>query len=169
MGARDGVDVRDVSGMDGIRLIAWASDDGGPLWRMDKRYGIPEVSVDKLHELIGDGNATVTVGLEAKSQPQDYCSAGASVFVKLTSNQDKACLEETQEEALHLATYFLAKGVNRAQSVLAQALGNDQPELINVEPLSDSAPPKKAVKNQAASSGKSKKPRGIKNKPNFRR
>lgn len=170
MGNRDGVDVFDVSGMDGVRLVAWAADDQGPLWDMNKKYLIPEDTVEKLQELIGDGNATVTVGVEAKTQPQDYCSAGASVFVKLTCDQDEGCLEQTQREAIHLATRFLADGLNRAQDILHQALGLEAPEQIVVKPSSDNAPPRKATKNRVMiGGGKRKSSGGIKNKPNFRR
>jgi hypothetical protein len=62
MGEEDlGVDVLDVTDFYSLRAEVFLQDDKvKPFWKNVKREELPEEYMDKLKEILGDGNATVS-------------------------------------------------------------------------------------------------------------
>lgn len=120
------LDVVDVGGSDGVRRRMQVKLQGEPepVWQ-EQDNPVPEERMDEINELLGDGAATVTVGLELKTAA-NFDSAGASVYVKLTCNQDNETINKTHALATELAEEYLGEGYIRANNMLAAVRAKDQ-------------------------------------------
>jgi hypothetical protein len=158
-----------------VRLVYHAVDEtGAVLQERNVLLQIPEKVMDDLEKLIGDGNATITVGKEIKVS-EDYKTAGSSAYIKLTCNQDIKTILEAREIANTLVLAFAQQGYEQAQYTLDRLLGKDtnppEPLRIQVVEETDNKIPSKEqdpepLRKQRQGIG----PRPIlKNKPNFRR
>lgn len=125
-----GLDVYDVGGLNkvSVRMTVFFEDREKPIWARQDSPEIPEEYVAKLEELVGDGNATVTVGLDVKTSVDFGNSAGCSVFVKLTCGQDESSVSETAAVAQSLAVQYLEPGWEEAALVLRRCRGQDEEE-----------------------------------------
>lgn len=131
----------DNGGLEGITVMIDVELDKLPLTSQRTRPSIPEDYMDRLENLLGDGRATVTLGLEAKTNEDFGNSAGCTVFIKLTCDQSEDKVNETRLIAQELAEGFVEEGQQRAKRILDQARG------IEVEP----APPPVEAKKPATS------------------
>lgn len=112
----------DVSAMDRVRVNAAVSDSKGALWSNTTYFSIPEDIMEDLQDLLGDGNASVTVGNNVAVS--DYGNkAECSVFVKLTCAQDLGSVERTREIGQALALRFVEDGLAQAEQILNKFLG----------------------------------------------
>ena len=133
----------DHGGSDHVLILVEVVLDRSPLKTERYRFEIPEDYMDRLEKLLGDGRASVTFGLDAKTS--DYGnSAGCSVFIKLTCDQSWEKVNETRLVAQELAELFVKEGQQRAQRILDQALGKETPapEAIAPPPKETKAPSK---------------------------
>lgn len=131
MTATDRLDVVDVEGTDGIRVSMRVRHDQHhrlekPFWQKEVRLPVPDEVRDRFNECLGDANATVTVGLDMKTV-EGFDSAGASVYVKLTCNQDEASIRKTHALAQELAAKFVDDGHAEACTLMNQARGLPNP------------------------------------------
>lgn len=177
----------DNGGLDGITTTLEVVLDKLPLKSECKRFRIPEDYMDRLEKLLGDGRATVTFGLEVKTNEDFGNSAGASVFVKLTCDQSEAMVNETRAVAQELAELYVEEGQARAKRILDGARGittGDAPpeEPVETKPAPASSKPKVVPKKAEPSApdtetdpeprAQAAKPAGARiklKKPNFRR
>lgn len=91
-----------------------------------------------IEDLLGDGNATVTVGLDVKQSVDYGNAAGCSVFIKLTCNQDEETIEKTHAIACRLAEKYVDEGQAKAAKILNRARGyedEDDDEEVVEEPV----------------------------------
>lgn len=142
------------------RLSYFAQDDQGEREETVVHLPIPEDTMDELEALLGDGQATVTVGKDIKMS-ENYKTAGSSCFVKLTCNQDINTVLKTREIATTLALAFVEQGFEQSQYVLQRLCG------IDVDP----PPPLEIEHGKADPEPGRKQPpkKPATNKPSFRR
>lgn len=171
-----------------VRLVYSAKDQDGRVREWDVELPIPEETMDELEQLIGDGNATVTVGKELKVS-EDYRTAASTAWVKLTCNQDLQTILKAREIGTALALGFAQQGYEQARFVLDKMAGLDAeppPPLIveavdgevgaEAQTISRPKKVKPKAKNQDPEPHRKQRPgpgpRPIlsgKNKPSFRR
>lgn len=158
----------DVSTLDRVRVGAEVCDSEGPLWSDTKYFPIPEDIMEEIQDLLGDGNASVTVGNDVAVS--DYGNkAGCSVFVKLTCNQDEESIERTRQVGQRLALRFAEDGLARAEQVLNKFLGKPTKE-IEEQSFVDSTVKKTAAKGKVPKKiGTTKTLLKGKKTPSFRR
>jgi hypothetical protein len=165
--AENDLDVIDVSGTDGVSLIAEVVLSDEPFWSKKDRFPIPEEYMEKLHELIGDGSATVTVGMEMKDSA-NYSSAGCSVYVKLTCGQDLDSINAARDAAHKMALKFSKQGWEHARFILDSALGK-QPtppkSMVKIEDGTVTVEEQDKTPKKVKASGQ--KSKIIKDKPRF--
>lgn len=78
--------------------------------------------MDRLEELIGDGNASITVGAEMKFS--DFGNGyNSSVFVKLTCGQDMDTILATRDLGQELAARFVNDGFDEMHAAYNKAIG----------------------------------------------
>lgn len=180
-----GLDVVNVGFMDGVRrhlFVKFNQTDTneGPFWDVWERPEMSKEDQAQVNELLGDGNATVTVGMDMKTSGDYGNAAGCTVYVKLTCNQDDDSLDRANEIATDLAAKFMDEGHAKACKLLNSARGLPDPS-----DKSGSEPRKKVevVKDYVTASAKAKTPakkgpiakktgsnKGLTaKKPNFRR
>lgn len=126
-----------------VRLVRKAVYEDG---RVDERrvdLPIPEETMDELQKLIGDGNATVTVGAEIKVA-EDFKTAGSTAWVKLTCNQDLKTVLETREIATTLTRAFAQQGYEQIRHVVDKTYGRptEEPPPLVIEVTSEGGPAK---------------------------
>lgn len=160
------------------RLSYFAFDENGEGEEVVVNLPLPEETMDELEELVGDGNATLTVGKDLKVS-EDYKTAGSSCFLKLTCNQDLETVLKTREIGTTLALAFAEQGFEQAQYVMDKMCGRDVQPPPPLEVTSSTSKKKKAAKakskdvdpepnrKQTPKAG-TKRP-VLKNKPSFRR
>jgi hypothetical protein len=172
----------DHGGLDGVYVSVDTVLDKLPLTSESKRSPIPEDFMDRLEKLLGDGRATLTYGLDVKTNEDFGNAAGCSVFVKLTCDQSEAVLDEARIAAHEIAERFVAEGQLRAKRILDGARGiiNEEPAPEATKPAPAASKPRVVPKKAEASStevdpeprAQAVKPAGKKimlKKPNFRR
>jgi hypothetical protein len=173
----------DNGGLDGITVAIDVTLDKLPLTSQSTRPPIPEEYMDRLESLLGDGRATVTFGLDVKTNEDFGNAAGCTVYVKLTCDQSEEKVNETRLIAQELAQHFVKEGQQHAQRILDEARGkvpDSEPEPKPTESKKPSlkTPLRKPVPKKAESekdpeprsqSSPSKKPLSLKGKPSFRR
>jgi hypothetical protein len=160
----------DISGTEGIRLNVRVKLEGQEVLNEPTRPPIPEEYMDRLRSIVGDGNATVTVGLDAKTGEYSN-SAGASAFVKLTCGQNEESVEAARQLAEEIAVRAVESGKRRADIILAGAMGQPVPEDAPHGPIKNLTPTK-ALADIEERSQASIKPRVSsigKGKPSFKR
>jgi hypothetical protein len=170
-----GVEVLDVAGTDGIFFCAevFLDGDAKPLWQKIERSRIPEDWMDKLEEIVGDGNAAVTVGMDMKSS-ENFNTAGCSVFVKLTCGQTLDQVNAARDAAHKMALSFVYEGYEHAKFVLDQARGieRDPPEgMVKQRHLPEEERPPKKTKSKDPEPDRGQKRDHVKliGAPKFRR
>lgn len=83
--------------------------------------GLPEGWMDAYKEVVGDGQASVTVGTDMGLK--DFGNgATATVFVKLTCGQDQQSLNRAAELATGLAIHYADQARSMAETRLQQAV-----------------------------------------------
>jgi hypothetical protein len=116
------LEVVDVSLLDRVLVIASAYQGDYALEDYYETFTIPEEYMDELAAIIGDGNASMSVGDEMKVS--DFGNAaGCFVNVKLTCGQTEEEIHAAHALAQKLAKKFCLKGFNEMSGLLAQALG----------------------------------------------
>lgn len=153
-----------------ILLVCLAQDEDGLIHEERNYLTIPEDTMDALEDLLGDANATVTVGKEIKVS-ENYKTVSSACYVKLTCNQSVDKVLETREAATSLALGFAEQGYARAKHILdrMQGIESEEPEPLLVDM---SPPPKKKTQSKGGEPGRRQKSRPVlkgKNKPTFRR
>ena len=98
--------------------------DTGDTWEKRYAFPIPEETMSELEDLIGDGNATVTVGKEFKAS-EDFKTAGSTAWVKLTCGQNLDTILKAREIATTLALGFAEQGFEQAQYVMDKMCGRE--------------------------------------------
>lgn len=136
------LDVVDLSAMDHVRQIAYVNIGRKVHWRIEREVRVPMSTVNKMQEILGDGNATVTVGLDVKQSVDYGNSAGCSVFVKLTCNQDEDSIEKAHNIATELAKKWVDDGQSEAAVILNRARGfeDEEEEPSNPKPAASRKP-----------------------------
>jgi hypothetical protein len=172
--AAPSVDVLDVSETDRVTVIAEAfiPEIKEPVFRKTASFPIPEEYMDKIEDLIGDGSASITVGVDLK-RSQDYRTAGCFVSVKLTCGQDKDTLIKAQSVARNMAISFAQSGFEDASVALEEVCNGNKPKLA--EPPKSLVPKKatKTIKKEEAdpepNRGQSGGVKRLLGKPGFKR
>lgn len=152
-----------------VRLWLYSETPSGDVEETTVTPPLPEDIMDELEELLGDGQATVTIGKDIKTS-QNFETAGSSCFIKLTCNQDLKTVLKTREIAQSLAIGFAEQGYEQARYALDRMMGRDVPEPAPLEVVSDAPKaqvPAAETKNKAAPR-KTKRP-VLRNKPSFKR
>lgn len=116
--------VVDVGGLDTIRRFSRTHLDGASVANEQREFPIPEEYMDKLEKLLGDGNASVTVGADMKFS--DFGNGySSSVFVKLTCGQSMDTILATREAGRELAEQFARDGFDAMKVAYDIATGNE--------------------------------------------
>jgi hypothetical protein len=111
---------------------------------------IPEGFMQKVEELLGDGNASITVSSELKNS--DYGNAyGTFVSVKLTCNQDLDSIAAARDVAQQLAGESCEAGFEIMRDRFEFVMGKSE------GPPKESKAPKKATDKVLAPAAKKKK------------
>jgi len=133
--------------------------EGDLIWSHDNKYPLPETILDKLKELLGDGNASITIGADHKTS-QNFITAGGFATVKLTCGQTMDQVLATQRVGNKLAAAFARAAYERSVYEQDRHMGTaeEEPEPIDIEAL-------KLFEGEAPSTQTSKG----KGKPTFRR
>lgn len=120
--------VLDLSAMDHVRQIVTVVMDKEECFREQREIRLTEEEVNEMQDILGDGNASVTVGLDVKQSVDYGNSAGCSVFVKLTCDQSEEAIGKAHEIATGLAERWVDDGQARAAVILNRARGLEEPE-----------------------------------------
>lgn len=138
--------------------------------RQPMEFPLPEDIMDDLEELLGDGNATLTIGKEIKAS-EDFKTAGSFCSIRLTCNQDVDTIVKARAIGAELALGFAEHGYLEAEAALMRVTGH--PDAKGPEPLVvESSPPTPKKTNKDPEEGRkqgTKKRPMLRNKPSFKR
>lgn len=107
-----------------VSLAYWIVDADGRQQRTRLDLPIPGEIMDELEALIGDGNASITVGKEIKAS-EDFKTAGSTAWLKLTCNQDLTSILKARELATMLVVAFAEQGFQQAQYTMDRLCGKE--------------------------------------------
>jgi hypothetical protein len=151
----------DLENLDGVRQHVYVDFEQLPgeprFWEEWERPDMPEDIREMAEEILGDGGATITVGMDVKTSRDFGNAAGCMVYVKLTCNQDEDTIGTAHSIASNLALRYVEEGQKRAQHVLDQATGLVRREPDDEEVVTKAAPAKAKKKPTGASAGPRKK------------
>lgn len=166
-----GADYWDLGLQEGYaRLFFFAETPDGEYEEEVVDLPLPEETMDDLESLLGDGQATITVGKEMKTS-QDFETAGSSCYLKLTCNQDIQSVLAAREVATALALGFAEQGYEQARAALDRMLGRDAPAPppVVIETTAAKEQDPEPGRKQASPRKKGTKRPVLKNRPAFRR